>query len=71
MLCVSFFTAEAIRSPDRQEPDLMPDWLALPGFFDVFDILLVAGIGWIARSCSAIGSRWRSASSTPARLAAT
>ena len=26
----------------------MPDWLALPGFFDVLDILLVAGIGWIA-----------------------
>lgn len=26
----------------------MPDWLTLPGFFDVVDILLVAGMGWIA-----------------------
>lgn len=26
----------------------MPDWLPLPGLLDVIDILLVAGIGWLA-----------------------
>ena len=48
MLCLALFTAEALLPPARQDPDPMPDWLALPGFFDVLDILLVAGIGWIA-----------------------